>query len=132
MKKKYKLIINPCNKTIGAEIICNLKLLKKENIKLIKNSLNKYGMVFFRDQNLDSRSYILFAKKFGRIAKYPMLKGLNSKFPEITVVERKDIDKGPSFGEQFHTDSSYTRNPPRFTMLLARLVPTRGIGNTDG
>ena len=38
-----------------------------------------------------------------------MLKGLSNKFPQITVVERKISDKGPSFGEQFHTDSSYTK-----------------------
>ena len=131
MIKKYKFKIRPCKKNIGAKIICNLKLVNKKQIKLIKNSLNKYGMVFFRNQNLDSRSYILFAKKLGHVADYPMLRGLSSKFPEITVVERKVSDRGPSFGEQFHTDSSYTKKPPKFTMLLAKLVPPRGLGNTE-
>ena len=131
MIKKYKFKIRPCKKNIGAKIICNLKLVNKKQIKLIKNSLNKYGMVFFRNQNLDSRSYILFAKKFGHVADYPMLRGLSSKFPEITVVERKVSDRGPSFGEQFHTDSSYTKKPPKFTILLAKLVPPRGLGNTE-
>ena len=131
MKKKLKFKIKPCGKNIGAEIICNLKSIKKKQVKLIKNSLNIYGMIFFRNQNLDSRSYIRFAKKFGKIADYPMLKGLSAKYPEITVVERKISDKGPSFGEQFHTDSSYTKKPPRFTMLLAKLVPSRGFGNTE-
>ena len=131
MIKKYKFKIRPCKKNIGAKIICNLKLVNKKQIKLIKNSLNKYGMVFFRNQNLDSRSYILFAKKFGHVADYPMLRGLSSKFPEITVVERKVSDRGPSFGEQFHTDSSYTKKPPKFTMLLAKSVPPRGLGNTE-
>ena len=51
-----------------------------------KDSLNKYGVIFFRNQNLDSKSYVSFAKKLGKIADYPMLKGLSSKFPEITVV----------------------------------------------
>ena len=46
-------------------------------------------------------------------------------------MERKASDKGPSFGEQFHTDSSYTKKPPRFTMLLSKLVPARGIANTE-
>ena len=131
MIKKFKFKIKLCNKNIGAEIICNLKSVNKKQIKLIKNSLNKYGIIFFRNQNLDSRSYIRFAKKFGQVANYPMLKGLSSKYPEITVVERKISDKGPSFGEQFHTDSSYTKKPPRFTMLLAKLVPPRGLGNTE-
>ena len=131
MKKKYDLKIKPSNKNIGAEIVCKLKFINNKQVKIIKKTLCKYGVVFFRNQNLDSKSYIRFAKKFGKIADYPMLKGLSSKYPEITVVERKTSDKGPSFGEQFHTDSSYTKKPPRFTMLLARLVPPRGHGNTE-
>jgi taurine dioxygenase len=59
------------------------------------------------------------------------LKGLSKKFPQITVVQRKSIDKGPSFGEQFHTDSIYTKNPPRFTMLMSKLVPKKGKANTE-
>ena len=131
MTKKYNLKIKPCNKNIGAEIICNLKFINNKQVKIIKKSLTKFGMIFFRKQKLDSSSYVKFAKQFGQIADYPMLKGLSYKFPEITVVERKISDKGPSFGEQFHTDSSYTKKPPRFTMLLARLVPPRGHGNTE-
>ena len=44
---------------------------------------------------------------------------------------RKSTDKGPSFGEQFHTDSIYTKKPPRFTMLLSKLVPKKGKANTE-
>ena len=46
-------------------------------------------------------------------------------------MQRKSSDKGPSFGEQFHTDSIYTNKPPRFTMLLSKLVPKKGAANTE-
>ncbi|MBD1166730.1 TauD/TfdA family dioxygenase, partial [Pelagibacterales bacterium SAG-MED07] len=92
---------------------------------------NKYGMIFFRRQNLSSKHYVEFAKNFGKLADYPRLKGLNKKYPQITVVQRKESDKGPSFGEQFHTDSIYTKKPPRFTMLLSKLVPKKGKANTE-
>ena len=131
MIRDLSLKIKPCKKNIGAEIICNLNNINKDQIKLIKKSLNKYGVVFFRDQNLEPVNYIKFAKKIGQMADYPMLKGLSNKFPQITVVERKISDKGPSFGEQFHTDSSYTKKPPKFTMLLAKVVPKKGLGNTE-
>ncbi len=123
--------IQPCKNNIGAEISCDLKKTNQKEIEQIREALNKFGVVFFRSQNLDSKSYINFAKNFGTLADYPMLKGLSKEFPEITVVERKSSDTGPSFGEQFHTDSSYTKNPPRYTMLLAKLVPKRGLGNTE-
>ena len=123
--------IIPGKKNIGAEIICDLKKINKYHIKKIKSALQKYGMLYFRKQNLNSRNYVKFAKNFGKLAEYPRLKGLNKKYPKITVVQRKASDKGPSFGEQFHTDSIYTKKPPRFTMLFSKLVPKKGKANTE-
>ena len=88
-------------------------------------------MIFLRRQKLSSSDYIKFAKHFGKLADYPRLKGLNKKYKQITVVQRKSTDKGPSFGEQFHTDSIYTKKPPRFTMLLSKQVPKIGRANTE-
>ena len=124
--------IIPNKKNISAEIKnCDLRKLNNLELKKIKSSLVRYGMIFFKNQNLSSKDYITFAKKIGKPAKYPRLKGLNKKYPEITVVQRKATDKGPSFGEQFHTDSSYTKKPPRFTMLLSKKVPKPGKANTE-
>ena len=123
--------IIPGKKKIGAQIICDLKSIKKNHTKKIKHALQKYGMIYFRNQNLSSSNYLKFAKKLGVPADYPRLKGLSPKFTKITVVERKSKDKGPSFGEQFHTDSIYTKKPPRFTMLLSKLVPKKGQANTE-
>ena len=121
----------PNKKNIGAEIICDLRKLKKKDLKSLKSALYKYGVIFFKKQNLTSSMYLKFAKNFGKLANYPRLKGLSKKYPQITVVQRKKTDKGPSFGEQFHTDSIYTKKPPRFTMLLSKLVPKKGIANTE-
>ena len=117
----FKIV--PGKQDIGAEIFCNINKINKKEFKKIKSALQKYGMLYFRKQNLNSKNYINFAKNFGKLAEYPRLKGLNKKYPKITVVQRKASDKGPSFGEQFHTDSIYTKQPPRFTMLLSKLVP---------
>ena len=125
----FKII--PKKNNVAVEINCDLNNLTKYQLKKIKSSLINYGLVYFRKQKLSSENYLDFAKKFGILASYPRLKGLSSKYPKITVVERKSSDKGPSFGEQFHTDSSYTKKPPRFTMLLSKKVPKKGIANTD-
>jgi len=125
------LRILPNKNNIGAEIDTNLTKLSKKDFKSITKALNKYGMVFFRRQNLSSKLYVEFAKNFGKLADYPRLKGLNKRYPQITVVQRKASDRGPSFGEQFHTDSIYTKKPPRFTMLLSKLVPKKGKANTE-
>ena len=125
------LKIIPNQKNIGAEIKSDIKNLSKKDLIVIKSCLNKYGMLFFKKQKLTSKIYVKFAKNFGKLANYPRLKGLSRKYPTITVVQRKATDSGPSFGEQFHTDSIYTKKPPRFTMLLSKLVPKRGKANTE-
>ncbi len=123
--------IEPCKNNVGAIINCNIKELDKVELKKIQNAINFYGVLFFRNQKLNSNDFLNFAKEFGKLADYPMLKGLSTEFPQITVVERKASDKGPSFGEGFHTDSSYMQRPPRYTMLFAIKTPARGLGNTD-
>jgi len=123
--------IIPKKNNAAAEINCDLKKINLKQLNQIKLALNNYGMVYFRKQNLNSKNYLKFAKKFGKLAEYPRLKGLSSKYSKITVVQRRKTDKGPSFGEQFHTDSIYTKKPPKFTMLLSKVVPKKGIANTE-
>ena len=53
--------VQPCKNNIGAEISCSLKTASKEEINKIKEALNEFGGVFFRNQNLDSESNIKFA-----------------------------------------------------------------------
>ena len=49
--------IEPCSNNIGAKIACDLKTAGKEEIGEIEKALEKFGVVFFRNQNLDSKSY---------------------------------------------------------------------------
>ena len=120
--------VQPCNNNVGAIIGIDLKSASQESVNEIKLALDEYGVVFFRNQNLDSNAYVNFAKQFGMPADYPMLKGLDS-FPEITVVEKK-ADEEIMFGEGWHTDSTYTAEPPQYTMLYSIKSPPRGKGNT--
>ena len=51
--------IIPNKKNISAEIKnCDLRKLTKLELKKIKSSLVKYGMIFFKNQNLSSKDYI--------------------------------------------------------------------------
>ena len=121
----------PNKKDIGAEIICDLRKLSKQDLRRLKSALYKYGVIFFKKQNLTSGIYLKFAKNFGKLANYPRLKGLSKKYPQITVVQRKRTDKGPNFSEQVHTDSIYTRKQPRFTILISKLDPKKETANTE-
>ena len=120
--------VTPCKNNIGALININLNKINNDIINEIKVSLDEFGVVFFRNQSLNSSRYVQFAKKLGICANYQRLKGLDG-FPEITVVEKKAKEK-IMFGEGWHTDSSYTKQPPKFTMLYSIKTPAKGKGNT--
>ena len=125
-----KIEFEPTDKKVGCFIYTNLKEVKKEQIDEIKKLLNKYGVLFFKNQSLSPEEYINFSSNFGTPAKYPMLKP-HKDFKDIYVIERKKTDTGKSFGEGPHTDSSYLESPPRFTFLQAVEVPEEdGKGNT--
>ena len=109
--------VEPFKNNIGASISCNLKSLEPKTIYQIKEALNNYGFVCFRDQNLEPGEYLKFAERLGKIKEYPMLKDLEN-FKGITVVERKENDKGKSYGEGGHTDSSYLDKTPKYTCLM--------------
>ncbi len=124
-----KIEFKPTENKVGCFIYTDLKNVKKDQIDEIKKLLNKYGVLFFKNQSLNPEEYINFSSNFGTPAKYPMLKP-HKDFKDIYVIERKKTDTGKSFGEGPHTDSSYLESPPKFTFLQAVEVPNEGKGNT--
>ena len=126
------IFINPGKNGVGAYIKnTNLKQLDKNQINKIKDTLNQFGVIFIKEQNLDPESYQNFAKSIGQPVIYPRLKGLDEKYPFINVIERKPGDKNLSFGSSWlHQDTSYLADDrPRYTMLMGKEIPI-GQGNT--
>ena len=126
------LSITPGTNNVGAYINdVDLKNLNQNQTIELKKTLNKFGVIFIKKQNLDPESYQNFAKNIGQPVLYPRLKGLDDKFPFINVIERKPNDKNLSFGSSWlHQDTSYlSDNRPRYTMLMGIEIP-EGQGNT--
>jgi len=123
--------IKPCKNNVGAYISgIDLKELNVDHINKIKNTLNKFGVIFIKNQNVDSESYQNFAKLIGKLVLYPRLKGLLN-YPYINIIERKPNDKNLTFGSSWlHQDTSYLgEDRPRYTMLMGVEIP-KGQGNT--
>ena len=124
--------INPGKNNVGAYINnVNINNLDQSQTNKIKDTLNQFGVIFIKEQNLNPESYQNFAKSIGQPVVYPRLKGLDEKFPFINVIERKPDDKNLSFGSSWlHQDTSYLANDrPRYTMLMGIEIPI-GQGNT--
>ena len=123
--------ITPGENNVGAYINgVNLNEIDKDLINQVKDTLNKYGVIFIKKQNLNASAYQAFAKSIGKLVEYPRLKGLRD-FPYINVLERRPTDKSLAFGGSWlHQDNSYLeKDRPRYTMLLGIEIP-KGQGNT--
>ncbi len=116
----------PLSGLIGAEIsgadLANG--LTQQTVGEIRQALLDYNVVFIRDQELTSGQFLAFAQELGEPREYPLLPGLPG-YPMITpVVKRKD--ETMNFGGVWHSDTTYLKEPPMATLLLARSVPPVG------
>lgn len=121
-----KLQVQRLSGSVGAEIsgINLLESLDDETILHIRKIWLQHGVIFFRDQPLDSAAFLAFAERFGDVIEYPFVKGLPD-YPLIIPVLKMPHERH-NFGGVWHTDTTYLKEPPSGTMLIARELPPFG------
>lgn len=112
---------------------------------LIATALDRWKVVFFRDQQIGHAEQIAFARQFGELTyAHPYDNDPPEGFPEIFTVspERfaqqygitggaaKQIRKRYSYTNDWHTDVTPAINPPAASVLRADVVPEYG-GDTQ-
>ena len=90
----------------------------------IRNAFGKYGVIFFRDQELSPESEIAFAKRWGKININRFFNNVNG-YPEIAMVLKEQNQK-KNIGAIWHTDHSYDLKPAMGSILFAHEVPKKG------
>lgn len=119
------LDVRPIAGSLGAELLgVDLAKLNEDAFEEIHRGLLEHQVIFFRDQKLDSDQYLAFAKRWGEIALYPYMKGLDTH-PEILEILKTENDTY-AFGNIWHTDSSFLAIPPKLTMLYSFEMPPAG------
>ena len=115
---------------VGAEIhdVDLAQTLAPSMVAAIRAVWLEHGVVFFRDQKLDSQQFMDFAQAMGAPIEYPFVRGLPD-FPQIIEVKKLEHER-TNFGGMWHTDTAYLECPPSATMLLARELPPYG-GDTE-
>ena len=111
---------------IGAEVrdIDLAKPLSPDLQDNIYDALIKYQVIFFRDQNITPEDHLSLARSFGEPQLphpiYPYLKN----YENILVLENGP--ENPPDTDGWHTDVTFSQNPPFASILLAREVPDCG------
>ena len=124
------LDIHPVAGALGAEIgkVDLSQELSDETIAEIRQALLDHLVIFFRGQNITPDQHLSFARRFGGIVEYPLVKGLEGT-PEIMTVVKLEHEKH-NFGGLWHSDTTYLDIPPLGSILVARELPPYG-GDTE-
>jgi alpha-ketoglutarate-dependent taurine dioxygenase len=133
------LEIEPLAKHLGAEVkgVDLGRELDAGVFHRIEQAYNRYAVLVFRDQRITPAQHIAFARRFGELEISPRTRFALSGHPEILVlsniVENGEPIGNADAGRTWHTDLSYTRTPPRGSLLYALEVPARdgkALGDT--
>ena len=118
--------IAPIAGALGAEIagVDVARDLDEGVIGEIRQALLDYGVIFFRDQDLERERHKAFTRRFGEIFIHPNYNGVSAD-PEIVDIKREPGDK-KIVGEDWHTDTTMVADPPMGAILYAIEVPPYG------
>ena len=131
--------IQPLSKCVGAQIggIDVSQPLSDDAFQSIDDAYNQHSVLVFRDQKLTPEQQIAFSRRFGDLELSPRTQFALPGRPEVLVLSNIVVDGKPigntDAGRTWHTDMSYTKTPPRGSLLYAREIPIengRALGDT--
>lgn len=119
------LDIRPVTPAMGAEIegIDLSDAGISERIGEVRAALLKYGVIFFRDQDLTPEQHIAFARNFGDLEVHPATPK-DQPNPEILRIVHGPKSRGQE--NYWHSDVTWREEPSLGSILLAREVPECG------
>lgn len=127
------VVVEPMTVNIGAEIfgVDLTRPLTAAEAASIRQALLDWKVIFFRDQILNHRQHIDFARNFGEVTPAHAVFDSSSEFPEIYPVtkQRTAFAARPSATRawtDWHTDVTATVNPPFGSILRGVVVPPYG------
>ena len=131
-----EVIVEPLTGSIGAELrgVDLRSPLTDSTIAGIRQALLQWRVVFLRDQHITSSQFVAFGRRFGELTPaHPLQGGLDDDHPEILVLDSRDYalgigdrGNGTSYNNRWHTDVTFSPNPPLASILSAREIPPIG------
>jgi len=120
--------ILPLTAVLGAELhgISLSDELSDATIEVIQEALDRYQVIFFRDQKMTSEQHLALGRRFGELHVHPTVRGKpRSEWTEIMPVHA-DATTARIAGDKWHTDVSCDEKPPAASILHLTTVPSTG------
>lgn len=117
--------VSPLGGALGAVIAgVDVRDPSASEIGAIREALVEHEVVFFRDTGLDDEGHLAFAGRFGSPSVFPLSRAMGETEPSFQVIT--DGPDSPPSTDYWHTDVTWTAEPPTAAFLRATIVPERG------
>jgi len=120
--------VQPIAGALGAEVsgVDTSRPMSAALVNDITEALERFLVIFFRDQALSLDQLKSFSASFGELTRVPYV-GALAEHPEIIAVVKEPDERNIStFGGTWHTDFSFLERPPVASILYAEQVPDAG------
>jgi taurine dioxygenase len=119
------MIIEPLAGALGAQIRgIDLREAGDSEYGVVRGAFLKYSVLVFRDQTLEPSDLMRVGARFGEPCYYPFVTGIDG-YPFIFEVVKEEQET-VNFGGNWHSDTTYLRQPPLATLLHALETPAQG------
>jgi taurine dioxygenase len=128
MAHRKAISIEPLNPVVGAELhgLDLRETLPDEDIQAIKAALDRYQVIFFRDQDITPEQHLAFGRRFGELHVHPSVRGKpRDQWSELMPVHA-DATTARIAGDKWHTDVSCDEKPPLASILHLTTIPETG------
>ena len=123
----YKTMqVKPIAGALGAEIY-GIDLRDRDNPAMwseLQRAFLEHQVIAVRGQDLTPEDQMNVGRFFGEPCFYPFAKGMEG-YPHMTRTVKEPDDR-ENFGNDWHTDTCYLKEPPRATLLYAVETPPKG------
>jgi len=117
--------VTPLAGALGAEITgLDLRNLDAKGWEEVHRAFLQYAVLVFRGQQLEPADIMQVGAHFGGPCHYPFVTGMEG-FPYIFEVVKEESET-INFGGNWHSDTTYLRQPPLATLLYAVETPSHG------
>jgi taurine dioxygenase len=92
-------------------------------VRAFEAALIEHKVLVLRDQNLTTAQHVAVSRRLGELEVHPMRP--QGEFPEILVLDN-DKDNPVLSTDVWHSDTTFRRNPTKYTILRCQIIPKVG------
>ena len=94
-----------------------------ETFEALEAALIEHKVIVVRDQHLTTEQHVEMSRMFGELEVHPMRP--QGEFPEILVLDNHK-DNPVLSTDVWHSDTTFRRNPTKYTILRCQIMPKVG------